>query len=105
MDISFPKKSYFSQNEAQIILGLDSVGLRQKIKEGLKALSSECGKKLFLREDIVKLYAQMDVATEKNEFAVDKDHSQLVKFRNQFSSALELISQIKQSHSEIWRTH
>lgn len=105
--VSFPKKSYFKQNEVLSILGISSVELRSKTKNSFKSFFSENGQKIYLREDIVSLYAQSDelfLADTTDSVVSKKKEQKLSKYRNQFQEALDLISQIKSDHSEIWNT-
>lgn len=122
--ISFPKKSFYFQSEVLNILSISDKELRSYCRDGLQSLFSDNGKKVFLREDIINLYAKgivvnqtsINIIEEKLENETDRiieslekqDHLQLSKLKNYrqtIQSALSFISQIKSAHPQIWYNH
>lgn len=90
---SFPRKSYFKFEEMTQIIGEpESFAL-------ISSLLSETGHKLYLREDVLKLY--MNLGSRKQELY--KTHgSELMECKEKFHMALEQIAQIKKTHFDSW---
>lgn len=97
MDLSFPKKSYFTESEVLSILNWDKNQLRVRRGEGLFYLMNESGKRLYLREDILIHYAKSE-----SQVTTVLSRQDIESFKETFNDALADIYQIKKSRSEIW---
>lgn len=104
MDLSFPKKSYFKQKEVLYILGLDLSDFKQNYAKSLKSFQAETGGKLYLREDILPLYARKgaEVNLPEQKIFIEDHTLKLEALKKRCQGALKFISEIKMSHSESW---